>query len=63
MWSVYIILLKRDETKPGFGEKIQNVEIILKHNKPDINIELTSSLRLETTEQSWGVRDFFMFVE
>ncbi|CAK61100.1 unnamed protein product (macronuclear) [Paramecium tetraurelia] len=56
-----IDLCGAQQTNPGYGEKIVSIEIIQKHSSPSLTIQFTTSLKNDPDEQSWGVRDFFLF--
>ncbi|CAD8118939.1 unnamed protein product [Paramecium sonneborni] len=49
------------QTNSGYGEKIVSIEIIQKHSSPTLIISFSSSLKNDPDEQSWGIRDFFLF--
>ncbi|CAK69062.1 unnamed protein product (macronuclear) [Paramecium tetraurelia] len=49
------------QNNPGHGEKIVAIKIIQKHQEPSLKMTFSSSLTMETNQQSWGVRDFFLF--
>ncbi|CAD8106310.1 unnamed protein product [Paramecium primaurelia] len=46
---------------PGYGEKIVAIEVIQKHSEPTLKISFSSSLSKDLNQQSWGIRDFFLF--
>ncbi|CAD8060428.1 unnamed protein product [Paramecium sonneborni] len=48
--------------KPGYGQKLVNIEIIQKHKKNEMTVKFTSSLKQDIENQSWGIRDFFAFI-
>jgi hypothetical protein len=45
----------------NWAEKVVNVEFVVPHKGEVVNLKLTSTLDEGLDNESWGVRDFFLF--
>lgn len=45
----------------GWPEKVVNVEFMVNHRNAAVKLDLTSTLNEGLDNESWGIRDFFLF--
>jgi hypothetical protein len=45
---------------PGWKAKKYDVEFLVPHNSPLVNIIMTSTLDQDANDESWGFREFFV---
>lgn len=47
----------------GWNDEVDQIDLTFAHNNPNIQILLTSTLNQVAADESWGIRDFYLFVE
>jgi hypothetical protein len=45
----------------NWAEKVVNVEFALAHKSEGLNMKMSSTLNEDFNNESWGIRDFFLF--
>lgn len=65
MWKVFLLLkllIFSSENNKDWAEKVVNVEVEIPHRQPAATISMTSTLDEDFDNESWGIRDFYLFI-